>query len=171
MGLMEFFYGIELMNIVILVAGILLIIVEMFHPGFGVPGITGLSLLVLGVILTARNLMEAAVLIAVILVILGLVLAFVWKSATTGRLSKKLVLKDALNKESGYIGGEDRSHLVGMEGITLSVLRPAGSADIGGVRMDVVADGEFLANGVRIKIVKVEGHRIVVRAVPPVLDH
>jgi membrane-bound ClpP family serine protease len=43
------------------------------------------------------------------------------------------------------------------------VLRPSGTADFSGVRLDVVSDGDFIPKDSKVVISKVEGHRIVVR--------
>ena len=59
----------------------------------------------------------------------------------------------------------DYSDLVGKTGVTLSVLRPAGIVKIGDQRYDVVSDGDFIANNTMVKVVHVEGNRIVVTEV------
>jgi membrane-bound ClpP family serine protease len=144
-------------------AGFILIIVEMFNPGFGAPGITGTILLAVGVVITANSFIEALVMIIIILAILGVLMALVLQSATKGRLSKIIVLNEAQKKERGYIGTEDLEYFLGKEGTTVTVLRPAGTADFDGVKMDVVSQGEFIPKGTKVKIVKVEGRRIVVK--------
>lgn len=53
--------------------------------------------------------------------------------------------------------------LIGKTGISLSPLRPAGTAKIDGRRLDVVAENTFIESGVKIQIIEVEGSRIVVR--------
>ena len=143
--------------------GLFLLVVEMFHPGFGVPGITGLVLLILGIIATARTMMDVLVLLVVIIAILGIMLSFVLSSATKGRLSKKLILKETATREAGFIGTEDLSYFLDKQGTTLTVLRPAGTADFDGVKLDVVSDGEFILKGRQVKVTKVEGRRIVVK--------
>ncbi|MGB4213854.1 MAG: NfeD family protein [Dethiobacteria bacterium] len=45
----------------------------------------------------------------------------------------------------------------------MTPLRPAGSARIGERRIDVVSEGEFIAAGVPVKVVLVEGSRVVVQ--------
>jgi len=44
-------------------------------------------------------------------------------------------------------------------------LRPSGTAVINGKRIDVVTEGPFVERGSPIKVVEVEGARVVVRAV------
>ena len=50
-----------------------------------------------------------------------------------------------------------------MEGAALSALRPAGAAQIAGRRVDVVSEGTFIPAGAAVKVVSVEGARVVVR--------
>ena len=148
-----------------LVFGLILVVIEMFHPGFGVMGISGTVLLIVGVILTAKSITEAFFMMSIILLILGVVLIFVFHSATKGKLSKKLILKEAQKKETGYIGTEDLDYFLDKEGVAYTVLRPAGTADLDGVKMDVVTQGEYIDKGARIKIIKVQGRRIVVEKI------
>lgn len=51
------------------------------------------------------------------------------------------------------------------QGIALSQLRPAGTADFSGERLDVVTEGAFVTSGSRIKVIAVEGTRVIVRQV------
>ncbi|MBK8976756.1 MAG: hypothetical protein IPM29_12630 [Planctomycetes bacterium] len=55
------------------------------------------------------------------------------------------------------------SILLGAAAVAATDLRPAGIAELAdGTRHDVVADGSFLRRGTRLRIVRVEGNRIVV---------
>lgn len=87
-------------------------------------------------------------------------------SATKGKLSKsKLILRDTESNEAGYRSNEDMEVFLGKEGTTITVLRPTGMAEFDGVRLNVVSEGEFVQNGVKVRIVDVEGSRILVRTV------
>ncbi|HEY8422364.1 MAG TPA: NfeD family protein [Thermoclostridium sp.] len=165
MGIFSFLDGIQLYQILILLLGLILLIIEMFTPGFGVAGGLGLILLVAGIILTASTPLEALVMIVILLVILGIALTVVLHSAAKGRLSKTLILKDSLNKEAGYIGTEDLEYFVGKEGTALTVLRPAGTAEFDGIRLDVVSEGDYIPKNSKVRIVQVTGPRIVVRKI------
>ena len=55
--------------------------------------------------------------------------------------------------------------LLGVQGVALSMLRPAGKAQIGGRVIDVVSDGPFIAAGSTLEIVSVAGNRVVVRQI------
>ncbi|MBP7829805.1 MAG: hypothetical protein KA248_07795 [Kiritimatiellae bacterium] len=56
--------------------------------------------------------------------------------------------------------------LVGQEGLTHTALRPGGIATIGDRRVDVIAEGNWIEAGRRIRVVQVEGPRVVVRELP-----
>lgn len=162
MELLDFLFAMSWIAALCLASGFLLVVIEMFHPGLSAPGISGAILLLLGVFLTAKSLMQALIMLLIILAILGVVLTIVLQSATKGRLSKILILSHAQKKESGYIGTEDLEFFLGQEGIAVTVLRPSGIADFNGVKLDVVSEGEFIQQDTPVKITKVQGRRIVV---------
>jgi membrane-bound ClpP family serine protease len=165
MEVVGMFAGISWVAALCLIFGVLLVIFEMFIPGFGISGISGVILLILGISLTARTVVEGLFLLLIILAVLGINLIFMLRSATKGRLAKSLVLNDSLNKEAGFSGTDDLSCYLGREGVAHTVLRPAGAADFGGVKLDVVTEAEYLAKGTKVKVIKVEGRRVVVREV------
>jgi membrane-bound serine protease (ClpP class) len=76
---------------------------------------------------------------------------------------RRIFLTDEARSELGFVATADYRDLEGLEGVTLTPLRPAGSARIGERRIDVVSEGEFIAAGVPVKVVLVEGSRVVVR--------
>ena len=54
---------------------------------------------------------------------------------------------------------------VGDRGVAMTVLRPAGSVDIAGRRVNCVSEGEIIAAGTPVEVIHVAGSRIVVHAV------
>lgn len=166
MDIFSFLTQISVWQGLILILGVTLVIVEMFHPGFGAPGITGGILLVLGIIFIADTLQQGLILIILILAILGIALSFILHSATSGRLSRSpLILTHSQLRETGYIGTNDLEYFLGKEGICTTVLRPSGVVDFDGVKIDVVSEGEFIPQGRTVKVIKVGGSSIVVREV------
>lgn len=162
----NFFTQISVIQGLIILIGVILVIVEMFHPGFGAPGITGSILIVIGIVLIAQTIQQALVLIILILAILGIALSIVIHSATKGKLSRSpFVLKHSQQKETGYIGINDLEYFLGKEGISSTVLRPAGLVDFDGVKIDVVSEGPFIPQGRNVKVIKVGGSSIVVREI------
>lgn len=163
--LFSFIHNIGMLQGLFLSLGLLLLVAEMFVPGFGVAGSAGLVMLIIGIILTARNTMEALVMIIILLAIVGLLLAILLNSANRGKLSRILVLNDALKHDEGFSSTEDMTYFVGREGLATSVLRPAGTGVFDGLRLDVVTDGTYIEKDTPIRIVSVTGRRIVVETI------
>lgn len=165
MELLALFQSMSALSIIIFAVGIILLIVEVCSPGFGVAGILGLICLVADIFLTAKTLTQGLLMtgiIAIIVVILAVVsIALVSK----GKLPASLMLKDAADRALGYTGGSDKSKYLGTAGKTVTELRPAGAAELNGERVDVVSQGEFIEPGVDVEVIEVSGNRIVVKAV------
>ena len=151
--------------VICIVVGIILLIVEMFMPGFGIPGIAGTLLLVEAVVMSWRDHGPLAGLgvTVVVIALVGIFISASLKSAATGRISRSsLILKGSSTKEEGYQSSDDKKAYVGKTGVTLTVLRPSGLADFGGERFNVVSQGEFIDRDVQVEIIEVEGARVVV---------
>lgn len=132
--------------------------------GFDLPGISGIALVGVGTIMAAMHFgtLTAVALLLVIIAVLAVLVSWLLRSAAKGDVAKsKLFLhqKEELREQ------QDMQVLVGHEGRTLSVLRPSGIGDFDGVRLNVVTEGEFIENGVAIRIARVEGGKIVVKAI------
>lgn len=60
-------------------------------------------------------------------------------------------------------GVEAAEHLLGLEGVALSDLRPSGLAQLGEERRSVVLETGMAVTGTPLLVVAVEGYRVVVR--------
>lgn len=143
-------------------AGVVVVIAEVFLPSGGVlavvaAGLFGYSIYGVYTQISAGAGIALVVvdLIAVpILVVVGLKL--VSKSPAT--------LNRTLSRRDGVVAQNATSaELVGQQGTALSDLRPAGTARIGGRRVDVVSRGEYLRKGAALVVEEVAGNRVVVR--------
>ena len=145
-----------------LLLGAALMIVEVFLPGFGLPGISGIVLIGAGIILTAMH-FGASVAVAVLLVVvavLAVLISFALRHASRGGMKNSKLF---LSEKEEFHNKKDMQVLVGKMGKTLSVLRPAGIGEFDGVRLNVVTEGGFIERDKPIEIVSVDGSRIVVR--------
>jgi membrane-bound ClpP family serine protease len=142
------------------VIGIALIIIEMFTPGLTAPGIVGFILIIIAIILTADGFAQGLLLLLGVIAILSIALFFVLRSASKGVLSRSPIIKKETEEE--YLSVDDMKFFVGKEGEALTILRPAGTADFNGVRLDVVTEGSFIKQGTKVKVIRVEGRRIIV---------
>ena len=143
-------------------AGVLLIALEIFVlPGFGVAGIGGILAIFASIILAAPSVGQGIITLVIALVGSVLLVVLSFKNRKTRKFWSKLQLH---HTEAGYTSVEGKfDHYQGKEGKAVTVLRPAGTADIEGNRVDVVTNGEFLEPETAIEVILVEGARIVVR--------
>ena len=151
--------------LIMLLVGVGLLVFEMYVPGFGAPGISGIVLLVLGFILLKPTPAQGLLLFAILAAILCVALSICLYSASKGRLSKsKLVLNDvAVSADAAE--NNDLNYFIGREGVTHTPLRPAGIGEFDGVKLNVVSDGEFIGVDRPIRVLSVKGNRIVVREI------
>ena len=145
-----------------LITGVGLLVVEVFVPGFGLPGVSGIVLLAVGIGLTWSTYGPVAGLAVTLiaLALAGISISVSVKSAATGKLSKSALV---LNEVTHPVDHEDTEALTGKEGVTDTVLNPVGIAEFDGVRLNVVSEGSYLEKGVRVRVQQVEGNKIIVR--------
>lgn len=153
--------------VIFFVAGLIFIILEAFViPGFGVAGIAGIAAILFSVFLIAPSVESGLITIGVALAAAILLMVISMKNKKTKGLWRKLVLKDRTDAENGYTSPNmDNSSYLGKEGVALTPLRPAGTIDVDGDRVDVVTEGDFLAVGTKVKVIGLDGTRIVVRLI------
>jgi membrane-bound ClpP family serine protease len=148
------------------VVGILLLVAEVFLPTFGIIGILGILCVIAGVVMTADDVQSAVVSIGVALLIVAAAVTIAVRVLKLRGIWSKFILREELTTEKGYTSHASRAHLVGLSGTALTPLRPAGTADIGGERIDVVTSGEFIATGSKISVLRLEGAAVIVRQLP-----
>lgn len=151
--------------IICVLAGVILLIVEAFMPGFGVPGISGIILLLAGVAMTwyEYGAMVGLGTTVAVLALVGVAISVSLKSASSGRLSKSdLILNDT---ETPPSENADMQLLVGKEGVVKNTLRPVGTAEFDCGKLHVTSDGEYVSEGQKVRIVRVEGAQIFVNKI------
>ncbi len=150
-------------TIILFIIGIVLIVLEFFLPG-GIAGALGAVAVIVSIILAGGNPMYMAysVLIAIVVAVSGMVIIMKFFGRKL-HLLNKMVLMDSTDTESGYVSNINRVELLGKKAIAITPLRPSGTIDMEGERIDVVSQGSYIDRGKHVIIVKVEGSRIVVR--------
>ena len=149
--------------LVVVVLGMGLLILEMYLPGFGLPGIAGVVLSVLGIVFMADSVLEGLIAALIELALLCIAFSFAIRAAAKGKLAKsKLVLHAVATdpKEENPL-----LFYVGKEGVVATRLSPVGTGEFDGVRLTVLSEGEFVEAGEKVKVTRVEGNRIYVRRV------
>lgn len=168
-ALILFFYGHMVAglagyeSIILFVVGVILVVAEIFLPG-GIAGLLGFGAIIGSIILAGGNMlyMTISVVIALLVAIIGMVI-LVKIFGKKMHLLNRLILKDATNTESGYVSNVNRLDLLGKSGVSLTPLRPSGTIVVDEERIDAVTEGSYIDINTAVKVVKVEGSRIVVR--------
>lgn len=147
--------------ITLLIVGAVLLFLETLLPGM-IAGIIGFLCLLAAVVLGYQDFGFQTGSLLLIGVLVGLAVGFFcWlKFFPESGIAKRFI-------SHGSVGelGVDRPELLNGTGVALTQLRPSGTANINGQRVDVVAESGLIERDAKIKVVAVEGSRIVVRAV------
>lgn len=158
-------------EIVLFVVGVILLILEIFViPGFGIAGISGITLIIfsLGAALIGNIGLQfpglaqigSAVWTLSITLIIGIALiSSLAKYLPQNQYFRRLVLEDQLQNVPD---SEVELALLGKLGKAISPLRPSGMVLVDGVKYSVVSDGEFIEAGSQIEVVSSIGNRIIV---------
>ena len=160
---MEFIEGMTTLGMILMIAGFVLVGIEMVMPGFSFPGISGISCLVISVFLNANTIQEGVILTVVITAILGLMLAIILWLLSKGKIAKPIILTEEQDREKGYISSNDLKYLLNKKGVAVTDLRPSGLGDFDGVSFDVITKGNYISKGTPIIIFEVKGSKLMVK--------
>ncbi|PIP54620.1 MAG: serine protease [Bacteroidetes bacterium CG23_combo_of_CG06-09_8_20_14_all_32_9] len=165
-------------EILIFVAGVILLLIEIFAiPGFGVTGILGILCIVTGLTLSMIDNIVfnfegqgiPAILKSLSIVIISCTASFFLslylgqKIFTTNRFGH-LSLETVQNISEGYIGVEMQpTELVGKTGKAATMLRPGGKIEIDNEIYDAVAETGYIDKGDNIVVVKYFTGQLYVR--------
>jgi membrane-bound serine protease (ClpP class) len=165
----------SIMDILLFILGLILLALEIFViPGFGIAGVAGILLIFVSLFLSLTpsgpffdfNAISIAIIQLTGAIVAALVLVLILaKVLPKSTIFNKLILKDEEKADQGYVSYPSEKELVGNEGVALSTLRPAGTAEFNGKRYDVVADWEYIEQGSKIVVLRVEGVKVVVKKV------
>jgi len=160
------------MNVVpaiLLTLGLILCIIEMFVPGFGAFGISGIICLLGGIVakmLYGGTLTQMIALIVIFSIILLIVFGIAVWSAKRGLISRSpMVLKETALPENYAEADKSLQKLKGKEGLTVTICRPFGTIQIDDKFYDASSVDEYLDKGTLVKVVEVEGDQIFIQKV------
>ncbi len=169
----------DTLEIVLFLLGLACIALEIFViPGFGVAGFAGLGLLFISIILafskgwvpTNSEMPDVAGGFGAMIVAGIVSIALIWVlSRHLGSLPifNRIMLQPPAAETTADSDRGDAltplGELVGQEGTAKGALRPAGKALIDDQYVDVVAEDGYLEHGASLRVVAVEGRRVIVR--------
>lgn len=154
-----------ILGMLLLIAGFILVGIEMVLPGFSVPGVSGIICLIVGIFLLADSVMEGVFITVIVLAVLGVLMAFILWMLSKGKLRSPIILDEEQKKTEGYLSSSDLNYLLGKKGMARTDLRPSGIAQIDGVDFDVISQGNYISRDMQIEIIKVEGSKLIVRKI------
>ncbi len=162
------FNGYGVIPMVAMLFGVLLLIIEVFIPGFGFFGISGSVLSVGGIV--ARMIMGATltqflimILSVASLVVLAIILMLI--SAKTGLIKYSPIIETKTSVPVNY--GKDNKQLIktllGKVTFATTEFRPVGKFEFNGEMYEASTYGDYIPKGQKIKIVEVKADKLFVK--------
>jgi membrane-bound ClpP family serine protease len=145
--------------------GIVLLILEMIIPSFGILSVLGAICLFGGVMLASSDPKQASISLGIAFLLAIVIVAISFKYLHHRGTWNRFILREQLTSDKGFTSNPNKTNYLGKQGEALTPLRPAGTAQIDGQRIDVVTDGSFISSGKPVEVVQVEGTRVVVREI------
>lgn len=162
----------EWFPILLFVLGLLLLIMEVFIPDFGIVGIMGLLLLVGGLYMTIGDLGQTIRDLSLAVLVTAALIFYLFKKGYSFSNWNRLVLHTNLSRNEESVSGAPKPTQpeleTGMEGVAATTLRPSGKAEFGTdqkFELDVLSSSGHIDKGTPVVIEKIQGTKIVVRRV------
>lgn len=150
-------------SLIIFVIGLILLVIEAISPGFGLPGISGIVLIVVGIVLAMGSIQSAIMSLSVAIILTAIITILLIKQGRKIEVFNKIVLSTKHDDEGGYFSAPPKYEYLDKEGIALTDLRPSGIIEIDEEKLDALSEGSYIQKGSQVKVVKVEGSKIIVR--------
>jgi membrane-bound ClpP family serine protease len=169
----------EWLELILFAVGLICIGIEIFVlPGFGVFGIGGLAMAILGLVLMSqtfvipKNTYQIEVLTQGLWIALGGAFGLIGGFIVVRMLFPHIPLFSGLVMDAGDTAAveqaervADFAHLLGQTGTTTTPLLPSGKARFGDEIVAVVSDGSAIGKGDAIRVTETHGNRVVVELV------
>jgi membrane-bound serine protease (ClpP class) len=145
--------------ITLYIIGLCAITIELFIPG-AIVGICGTGCVIASVIFAY---LYVSNLLGHILLGIGICFIPIFFITWYKLLTKTFAVKAS---EEGFSSARDKlDDLLSAEGVTITTLRPSGTANIKGNKVDVISEGEMILKNTKIRVIDIKGNRIVVKPV------
>lgn len=154
--------GSLIIPVILQLLGVVVLIAEIIIPSGGILGVITVGLMGYSLYLVFTTISTFAGMVFVVADII--MFPIVLFSGIKLLAKSPVTLKTELSKTDGYSSqSEELSSYAGGTGTVITTLRPAGTALIGGRRVDVVSRGEFIERGTAVVVTAVEGNQVIVR--------
>ena len=158
----------------------ILLLLEIFViPGFGVVGISGILLIVMGLTLAmvrnidfdfsfvpSNSIGNSFLMVTLAMVApLAILIAF-GQNIFDSTLFKKMAVKGELTADEGYSVKEEKlNHLIGKQGVAKTVLRPTGKVSIAHESYEASSETDFIMAEEAIEVYGIRGNYLLVRKI------
>ena len=153
--------------LMLFVIGFAALFLELFVPAAGVVGALGIICMITGTVLAynSSGRLVGSIFLAGILIGTPVMIMLGLKAFPKSFVGKKLILSKSFEQKEGFTSAENEKYqiLKGKEGLAVTNLRPSGMIVVDGKKYSVVTAGEMIERLSHVRVVKVEGNRIVVR--------
>lgn len=155
--------AIQILGAAVLLIGIVLIGIEFYMPGFGLPGICGIICAVAGIILTGKTTSGRIIVGVITIVIVAIMLVISIMVFNSKKVKSPIKLDTDLQGKNLFIEETDMEYLIGKKGVAITDLRPTGKGKFDGVKLDVLSQGDFITKGSPLEIKEIKNNKIFVR--------
>ncbi|MCD4694841.1 MAG: nodulation protein NfeD [Bacteroidales bacterium] len=164
-------------EILLFVVGVVLIAIEIFvAPGFGIPGILGITFVLAGLTLSMTGnlgldfsgIPMTAIIKAFFIVVTAMLLSILLsiyfsRKLFTSTIFGHLALDSMQKHVDGYTSSDPSYEvMLGKEGIAHTVLRPAGKIKIGDNIYDATAEAGYIEKGEKVKVTNYQTSQLFV---------
>ena len=144
-----------------------LIVAEVFIPSGGLLSICALACIVGGVAIFFRISTLAGWLgVGVAVIMIPLLLIGAYRLLPMTRFGRRVMLAGPVRDRGDAIPDTpELIKLLGQSGQVLTPLRPVGTCDFSGRRVECVAEAGYVQKGATVKVIRVEGTQLTVRVI------
>ena len=156
-----------LLAVFLYVACAALIVAEVFLPSGGILSVCALACVVGGVAICFHFSAIAGwlgILVAIIMV--PALLAGAYKVLPKTRFGQRVILaRPVRERGDAIVDGPELARLLGQAGEVLTPLRPVGTCNFAGRRVECVAESGYVQKASKVTVIRVEGTQVTVRVV------
>ena len=144
-----------------------LVAAELIVPSHGILAILAFLVALGSVVLAYRVLPALGIVFLILLLVMAPVVFFyaarIYPNTTVGK--RVLLRNPPTGSVQGFRNEADKlESLLGKQGTAVTLLRPAGSVEIEGNRIDAVSESEMITAGTKVEVIRISGLRVIVKA-------
>jgi membrane-bound serine protease (ClpP class) len=144
-----------------------LIIAEVFVPSGGLISVCAFACLIGGIaIFFNRSTAFGWIGLVIAIIMIPSVLVIAYRIFPKTRFGKSVTLAPPQRRQGDAIPDTDQlKELLGETGVVLTPLRPVGTCDFSGQRVECVAESGYVDKGEKVKVIHVQGTQLTVRVI------